>query len=458
MKKDKKFLKELEANLVGIKDKYKSEILLKYEELIKEEKSKNKKITSILKEIGKPEEVAKKELELLGGKGSLTIFDNLKNKYNDYKNKKRENRENKEFKKESKKLKKNGVKVSIKGIKNEKINNKKETKKEEKPKKEKVSLKERLSKFKEFLTKERTLKKKDKVKKEKVKKEKEVKEKKEKHFLFFGKKKEREVKQTPSEIVEEVKEEIKEEISEAAEVVSETHIFESKEKRRKRILVKTLGIILTTLLLFVWMWVSILLVASVVAYLDGVKFKGFILALFGLDLLVLWIVVMVNRTIFRHKMSVTFNLIVCFTSIAMIAVGVVFGLRTIYKIKNVKDVSAKYTMTTKLNNYELPDDKEKKFVLTFNSNYNTQYTVNYDEMIKDRVKVEVKYYECYYDFYAKKITNGAYISLGEDKRDRLSVYIDDLKEGLIFDNDELARYTVKISINKKDADRLMIQD
>ena len=122
------------------------------------------------------------------------------------------------------------------------------------------------------------------------------------------------------------------------------------------------------------------------------------------------------------------------------------------------DVSDKYTMSTKFKTYNLPTDTNNRFNISFNSNYKTQYTVNYDEMIKDRVKVEVKYYECYYDFYAKKITNGAYISLGEDQRDRLSVYIDDLKEGLIFDNDELARYSVKISINKKDADRLVIQD
>ena len=454
MKKDKKFLAELEKNLVGIKDKYKKDIVSKYEELIKEEKSKNKKITSILKEIGKPEDVAKKELDLLGGKGKLGLFDNLKNKIKESKEKRRIKIENKEAKKESNKLKKNGIKVSVSGTKKEK----KEKLKEEK---KKSSFKEKLSKFKEFLTKDRTFKKKDKtekVKEEKPKKEKKENVKKERHFLFFGKKKKEEPKTTPTEIVKEVKEEIEDEVSEVAEVVSETHIFESKEKRRRRILVKTLGIILTTLLLFIWMWVSVLFVASIVAYLDGVKFKGLILGLFGLTLLVLWIVVIVNRAVFKHKMSLRLNLIICFVSIFLIAVGTVLTVRQIYSIKNVKDVSTKYSMTTKLNNYDLPEEDDKKFTITFNSNYKTQYTVNYDEMIKDRVKVEVKYYECYYDFYAKKITNGAYISLGEDQRDRLSVYIDDLKEGLIFDNDELARYSVKISINKKDADRLVIQD
>jgi hypothetical protein len=78
--------------------------------------------------------------------------------------------------------------------------------------------------------------------------------------------------------------------------------------------------------------------------------------------------------------------------------------------------------------------------------------------LKDKVRVEVKYYECYYDFYTKKTSTGAYFSLKLDDRDRLSVYIDDLKEGLVFDNDELSRYIVKISINPNDADRIGIQD
>ena len=474
MKKDKKFLAELEKNLVGIKDKYKKEIISKYENIIKEEKDKNKKITAILKEIGKPEDVATKELSSLGNKGKLSVFDKLGKRYDEFKAKRKENKEKKEQKKENEKLNKNGIKVyvnnrkfkpldkkendkKIKEIKNqvklnkkeieekeEKKNKKKEKKveeKKEKEKKNKVSFKERFAKFKEAITKDIKFKKKEKDKKEEEKPA-----------------KKRKVKESPKEIITEVKEEIKEEISEAAQTVSEAPIFESKEKRRKRIIIKTLGIILTMLLLFVWMWVSVLFVASVVAYLDGVKFIGLIIGFFGLDLLVLWIVVMVNRAIFKHKMSLWLNIAVCFVSVAFIAIGSVLAVRQFYKIENVKDVSVKYSMTTKLNNYDLPEEKDKKFTITFNSNYKTQYTINYDEMIKDKVRIEVKYYECYYDFYVKKVTNGAYISLGTDDRDRLSIYIDDLKEGLVFDNDELSRYTVKISINPNDANRVEVLD
>ena len=132
--------------------------------------------------------------------------------------------------------------------------------------------------------------------------------------------------------------------------------------------------------------------------------------------------------------------------------------KEISDIKTVKDVSVKYSMTTTMSNYDLPDDTNKPFTLTFNSNYNTQYTVNYDDRIKDKVKVEVKYYECYYDYFIKQTSNSAYISLKLDDRDRLSVYIDDLKDGLVFDNDELSRYSVKITINQKDMNRLVILD
>ena len=38
----------------------------------------------------------------------------------------------------------------------------------------------------------------------------------------------------------------------------------------------------------------------------------------------------------------------------------------------------------------------------------------------------------------------------------MSTLFDDLKEGLVFDNDELARYSVRITVNPKDAQRLVI--
>ena len=413
MKKDKKFLEELEACLG--KTKYKDEIISKYDNLIKSEKANGKKIKYILKDLGEPSEIAKLELESYKANKS-NIFKSMKEKFASFKLKKN----NKEKKEKEKKNKKKEKKVK---------EDKKEKKvKEEKNKdKKKVTFKERLAKFKEVITRDLT------------------------------KKKERKITDTPKEIVEEVKEEVKDKISDVSEVVSETHIFETKAQRRKRIILKTLGIILTCLLAFLWLWVSVIFFASLFAYLDGVKFKGIIITAFSVDLLVFWIVIMVNRAIFKKKMSVKLNIIITFVLLVLIALGVVLTFKEIKDIDYVQDVSDKYTMTRKLETYDLPKEVNEKFIITFNSNYNTQYVIKHDKNIKGKVKIETRYYECYYDYYVKTNVNGVYISLKLDDRDRFSVYLDDIKEGKIYDNDELSRYTVKISVNPDEANKIAIQ-
>lgn len=392
MKKDKKFLEELESFLG--RSKYKKEIISKYEDIIKNEKANGKKIKDILKSLGSPEEIAKIELEKYK-KNKSNIFVSIKNKFASLKSKKEKNN------------------------KKEKLN--------KKNKKEKASFKARFTKFKELITRD---------------------------FTF---KKERKVTDTPKEIVLEVKEEVEDKISDVAEIVSETHVFETKAQRRKRIILRTLGVILTCLLAFIWLWVTIVFFASIFAYLDGVKFKGIVISLFSLDLLVLWIVIMVNRLIFKKKMSFKLNIIISFTLIAILAFGIVLSVKEISAIDYIQDVSDKYSMTRRLETYDLPKEEGEKFIVTFNSNYNTQYVIDYDKNIKGKVKIDTRYYECYYDYYVKTNTKGAYISLKLDDRDRFSVYLDDIKEGKIYDNDELSRYTVKITINPDEAEKLVVQ-
>ena len=133
------------------------------------------------------------------------------------------------------------------------------------------------------------------------------------------------------------------------------------------------------------------------------------------------------------------------------------AFKEIKDIDYVQDVSEKYTMTRKLETYDLPREANEKFIVTFNSNYNTQYVIKHDKNIKGKVKIETRYYEVYYDYYAKTNMNGVYISLKLDDRDRFSVYLDDIKEGKIYDNDELARYTVKITVNPNEASKIAIQ-
>ena len=296
-------------------------------------------------------------------------------------------------------------------------------------------------------------KKKDKSKKEK--KEKVKKEKTKKESLFSRIKNKIKRKDTLKNNIEDVIEESKEEISNVTEIVTEKKIFESKSSRIKRIIYKTLGLLLTIILLFIWLWLVIVFMASIFALLDGVKLYGINIALLGIVLLVLTIVILINKSIFRKKISLKWSLIFIISFIVIIAFGVTLSLKEISKIKTTHDVGDKYTMTRSFTTYKMPSDN-KPLYITFNSNYKTKYVVEYDESMKGKIGVEVKYYECYYDYFIKKGSDNIYISLKLNKRDRLSVYIDDLKEGKIYDNDELERYTVKITGSKSDMEKVVI--
>ena len=456
MKKDKKFLSELESNLEGVSSKNKKKIIEKYDLLIKNEKENGKKITVILKEIGKPKEIAEKEKALLG-KEPLTLRIKEKAKKISSSAKESINKAKKNLKKKKKekeKAVKNKIEVDKSKIKEEK----------KKLKEEKKALKKKLREEKKEL--------KNKIKEENKKKKDGEKDKKPlfsfltKDISFKKKKEEKEgilvpyeeEKASPSEIVSDIKEEIQEEISEVSEIVSEKRLFESKKDRRKRIFFKTIGVIITILLMVIWFWAATIFIASLFAYLDGIKFIGFCIALGGLTFLLLWIIVMVNRAVFRKKNNLVLNLVVSFVCLGIIGFGIVHGMKQVSEIKTVKDVSTKYSMTTKLSTYTLPSEPNEKFTITFNSNYNTQYNIKHDNTLKNKIRIEVKYYECYYDYYMKQTSNSTYISLKLDDRDRLSIYIDDLKEGLVFDNDELSRYSVRITVNPKDEGRLIIQN
>ena len=165
---------------------------------------------------------------------------------------------------------------------------------------------------------------------------------------------------------------------------------------------------------------------------------------------------MVNRAIFHKKNNVVLNLIIVFVCVALVALGIVLFFRKLNSIKSVEDVSDKYSMTTKYDTYMLPSDTNKKLIFVFNANYKTQYIVDYDENMLGKVKVEVKYYEAYYDYFIKKSSNIVYISLKIDERDRLSTYISDIKDGVIYDSDEMSRYIVKITMAKEDRERIEI--
>lgn len=391
MKKEKKYLNDLENKLSGISKKDRDKIIEKYRNIIHEEKSNNRRIVDILKELGSTEEVANKEIELLKSDNKIKSF----------------------FKK-----------IHIFITKDIQF-----TKKE---KKEKI--------------------KKEKIKKEKVKRENIFKVLKSK---FNFKKKD---KDTLKENIIETKEEVKEELPNIVESITEKKIFESKGKRIRRIIFRTLGTLLIICLLFIWLWVTVLLMSSMFAILDGIKYYGFNIALFGIDLLLLIIVILVNKLIIGKKISIKWTLISVILTLIIIACGISLFMKQISKIDIVKDVSDKYTMTRKYEKISLPSNLDKVTRISFNSHYDTKYTIEYDNTLDNKITIETKYYESYYDYYMKKNVNDIYVSLSLDYRDRLSVYLENLKDNKIYDKNELSRYTVKITMNERDKDRVIIEN
>lgn len=404
MKKEKKFLNDLENKLSGISKKDRNKIIEKYRNIIHEEKSNNRRIVDILKELGSTDLVAEKEIQLLKSNGKIKIF------FNNVK----------EF-----------ITKDIQFTKKEK---------KEKPKKEKIK-KEKIKKEK-----------KNKIRKEKVKRENIFKVLKSK---FNFKKKD---KDTLKENIIETKEEVKEELPNIVESITEKKIFESKGKRIRRIIFRTLGTLLIICLLFIWLWVTVLLMSSMFAILDGIKYYGFNIALFGIDLLLLIIVILVNKLIIGKKISIKWTLISVLLALIIIACGISLFMKQISKIDIVKDVSDKYTMTRKYEKISLPSNLDKITRISFNSHYDTKYTIEYDNTLDNKITIETKYYESYYDYYMKKNVNDIYVSLSLDYRDRLSVYLENLKENKIYDKNELSRYTVKITMNERDKDRVIIEN
>lgn len=388
MKKEKKYLNELENKLNNISKKKRESIVNKYREKIQEEKSKNKKIVEILKELGTPSEVAEKELN------------NLKSN--------------------------NKFKLIIDKVKNF------------------------IKKDIQFPSKDKN----KKVKKEKVKKEKIKKDKSKIKINIFKKKKKDSIKDN----IIEVKEEIQNELPNVIESVTETKIFESKKSKTKRIVLKSLGILFIMILLFIWLWLTVILMASMFAILDGIKFYGINITIFGIDILLLLMIILVNKKILNKKINSKLTFISLIVLLIIIAFGITLSIKQISKVETVKDVSDKYTMTRKYEKINLSSNLEKITYISFNANYDTKYIIEYDNTLDNKLTIETKYYESYYDYYMKQNSNDVYVSLSVDYRDRLSVYLENLKDKKIYDKNELSRYIVKITMNERDKDRVVIEN
>ena len=458
MKKDQKFLLKLEECLSKVNKKNKDKILLKYREMIDNEKVNGRRIVDIIKSLGTPEEIAQKEIESIASNNWFKqVINNIKNMVNSFKNKiKKEVKKNdnvvvgetskeeptkEETSEEVIENKKTDIE-KVKKIKNEKNVNKDKTIDRLKVKFENL-----------FKKKDNNKKTKRKSKSKKTKYIRRIKWNfknfKENFKLLFKKKSKTE------KVVKKIKKEKEEIVDDTIEKLTETKIFETKGAKIRRVILNTFAVLLMIVFIFIYLWIMVIFIASLFSVLDGLKVYGVVLTLFGLMVLMLWFVLLMYKLMFRKKVKALAVIISVVVIVSIIGCGCALTMREYYKIKNVKDVSEKYNMTTFSEKYSLPN-KNKKLYISFNSNYKTSYVVEYDETLDNKIKVEVRYYECYYDFYIKKTTNNLYVSLKLDPRDRLSVYIDNLKDNKIFDNDELSRYTVKITMNEENKDKVVI--
>ena len=385
MKKDQKFLSKLEECLVRISKKNKSSIILKYRNIIDNEKNNNKKIIDIISELGNPEDIAKKEIEeIKSNRLYIKIIKKIKT------------------------IKPNDILNRIKSLFNKK-------KKKSKSKKTKYIRRFKWN-FKNFY----------------------------KNVFSVFKKSSKKVNRDLNYIKEEAVEELK-----------EVRVFETKKEKTKRLIFNIIGIIIITIFIFIFLWSVVLFIASAFSILDGLKTYSVVCTLFGIMTLMLWIILLFYKLIFKVMISKKVLLVSLIVIVFIIGCGAGFMLKQYYDIKDIKDVSEKYTMVSFSEKYNIPDNNKKLYV-SFNSNYKTSYIIEYDNKLENRIRVEVKYYECYYDFYAKKSTNNVYISLKLDSRDRLSTYIEGLKDNKIYDTDELSRYVVKIYMNENDKERVII--
>ena len=412
MKKDQKFLNELGEKLGNINESTKEKIVLKYKNLIDKQKNDKRRIVDIIKSLGNVDDIAKSELELLKDK---SFFSKLK--YN-FIARKDEHLKNKE---ETKKIKNKNKKKKSKSKKTKSIR----------------TIKYYFNKFKSKFTH-----KKDMPRKE--------------HKFINKFKRLFKKKDTLSSEVDAIVQESKNELSEVAEIYTEKKIFETKSQRTKRIIFKTLGLLLILVCIFIWLFIDVAFISSLFAILDGIKFYGISVALFGLSLVMLWVVIIINKAIFKRHINNKWSINFLLSFIFIIAIGLAFTFKEYNNVTFVNDVSDKYSMTRSYESYYLRSDKDT--IITFNSNYNTSYIMNYDDSLDGKFYVEVKYYECYYDFYAKRTSDELYISLRLDPRDRMSVYIDDLRDNKIYDEQELSRYIVKITASHKDAERIIINN
>lgn len=203
-------------------------------------------------------------------------------------------------------------------------------------------------------------------------------------------------------------------------------------------------------------YIAIFFMVSVLAVMDGVKVYGITIVLFSILSINFIFIDIVNKKRLGIQYNIRKYYMIIVFLIIMIASGVAYTTYSYFKIDFVNVPNEKYNLTYKELTYRLV--KGQKTDIYFNSWYKVSYSLNYDEELKNKVRIVVKYNESFYDLNSQNDEGDIYISLVNDKRDMISMYINNLKDNKIYNEKELSRYLIKIYVNEDDYKRLVIHN
>ncbi len=233
----------------------------------------------------------------------------------------------------------------------------------------------------------------------------------------------------------------------------EPKIIENSSSKNKYFIVY---FILEIFLFIIMFYVSVLFMASLFSVFDGIKIYGIVLILLSFVILDIIGIDFLNKkrnnVCYNSKKFFRYIIIL----ILFISIGIAYTTYSYFKIDYINVPNDKYSLTYKKLEYRLP--KKGKMDIYFNSWYDVSYSINYDEDFKNKVKIEIKYNEIFYDLITQNDEGDIYISLAYDERDRLSMYLNNLKENKIYNEKELSRYLIKIYINEEDLNKIDIHN
>ena len=243
-----------------------------------------------------------------------------------------------------------------------------------------------------------------------------------------------------------------------------TGIFKKKQKKIKKKIKKkvvknkikkeieksnsVLKDIILYLLIIIFFLNNVIFFILLIAFVDGIRIIGPIIASFGLSLILLLLIIN-NDNYYNYKsLNKNIRIIITIFIVLVFGFGISYSTYEIYNMDFVQNVSDKYVMTKTVKKIKV-ENSVKNYHIYLNSFYKTNYEIVIDDKLGRDIELQAKYYERLNDFNYKNSVDTLYISLYENPRDVISFYIENLRENKIYNYKELTRYEVIISMSSE---------